>query len=220
VSPSPEIRIQVDDDNPHFLLDNPNLVELFFYRERQPVETIDPTDSRVEFVPAADARNKAQLYFRPQNLEDGIYVLEVQSYDRFNNASGPSGKYKIRFEVVNRNTVTQVVNYPNPFSTSTRFVYRLTGSALPEKFELHIYTVSGRLVKVIDFVELGEVAVGQHTTTYTWDGTDEFGDRLANGVYLYRTVLKMPTGTTTENHNPDNLNRFFDEGWGKMVIMR
>jgi flagellar hook assembly protein FlgD len=112
-----------------------------------------------------------------------------------------------------------VVNYPNPFSTSTRFYYELTGSQLPEVFQIHIYTVTGRLVKVIDLKALGEVRIGRHLTAYAWDGRDDYGDRLANGVYLYRVILRMP-GDAELKRREDGLESYFRSGWGKMVLMR
>ena len=220
VAPSPEIQIQVNDENPYFLIDDPNLVEVYFKKsdDPEPIQQIPPTDDRLEFVSAQNEENKARLFFRPENLEDGMYELEVQSYDKNGNASGVA-RFKTTFEVVNRSTITNILNYPNPFSTSTRFVYTLTGNTLPEVFKLQIYTVSGRLVKTIDFVELGEVAVGQHITNYAWDGTDEYGDRLANGVYLYRVQLRMP-GQETMELNDSQTGKYFKKGWGKMVILR
>lgn len=125
----------------------------------------------------------------------------------------------MRFRIINENTLTYVVNYPNPFSTATRFYYELTGSVLPEVFQIHIYTITGRLVKVIDLKALGEVRLGRHLTTYAWDGTDEHGDRLANGVYLYRTIVRMP-GEASLERREEGLSSYFKGGWGKMVLMR
>jgi hypothetical protein len=220
VSPSPEILIQANDDNPYFLLDDPSLIEVFFKPVNEPglITQLAPNDPRLQFVAASGPENKARLYFRPQNLADGLYELEVQSFDKSGNASGNSN-YKIRFEVVNRSTISQVINYPNPFSTRTRFVYRLTGAALPEVFRIQIFTVSGKLVKTIDLAAMGDVAIGQNITQYEWDGTDEYGDQLANGVYLYRVQIRMPGNAEIEQYET-SADRFFDRGWGKMVILR
>ena len=39
--------------------------------------------------------------------------------------------------------------------------------------------------------ELGPLRVGRNMTDFAWDGTDEFGDRLARGVYLYRVIAQL-----------------------------
>jgi len=218
VSPSPEILIEVNDENPYFPLTDPRLVELAFNRADAALPTPIPEgDPRVVFTPGDSADNEARLKFTPGPLEDGLYRLTVNSRDEAGNRSGQEA-YAIEFEVVNRSTVSYVVNYPNPFSTSTRFAYTLTGGQLPDIFRLHVYTISGRHIKTIDFVELGEVRIGRHITSYAWDGTDEFGDRLANGVYLYRTEIKMPGDANLEQR--DEAEQYFQKGWGKMLLMR
>jgi Flagellar hook capping protein len=158
-------------------------------------------------------------HFRPGPLPDGEYQLEVESFDPNGNPSGDQ-RYIITFKVINERTVTRVFNYPNPFSTDTRFVYTLTGDQEPEIFQIHVYTVSGRLIKVIDLKELGEAVVGNHITNYAWDGTDDYGDRLATGVYLYRVLLKMPGESTVRQVDTDGTEQYFSRGFGKMVIMR
>jgi hypothetical protein len=72
---------------------------------------------------------------------------------------------------------------------------------------------------VIDLKALGEVRIGRHLTAYAWDGRDDYGDRLANGVYLYRVILRMP-GDAELKRREDGLESYFRSGWGKMVLMR
>ncbi|MEO0899862.1 MAG: C25 family cysteine peptidase [Bacteroidota bacterium] len=226
VSPQPEIIIEVNDENQFVAVDDTNTFELYFKRgvsagiefERIFIEG----EPRIDWQPGQLPENRARLYFNPgmtEPLEDGEYTLRVQGQDKNGNAAGRGGNfYEIKFSVENASTITQVLNYPNPFSTSTRFVYTLTGADLPELFQIHIYTISGRMVKMIDLLELGEVYFGHNITNYAWDGTDEYGDPLANGVYLYRVVMKMP-GEEIQVRD-EKTKRFFNNGWGKMVIMR
>ncbi len=225
VSPRPEIIIEVNDENEFVAIDDTGAFELYFKRgvtagtsfERVFIEG----EPRIDWRPAQLPDNRARLYFYPgltEALKDGEYTLRVQGKDKNGNAAGGGSFYEIRFEVDNSSTITQVLNYPNPFSTSTRFVYTLTGAQLPEVFQIHIYTISGRMVKMIDLMELGEVYFGNNITNYSWDGTDEYGDPLANGVYLYRTVIRMP-GEEIEVRD-EKTSQYFNNGWGKMVIMR
>jgi flagellar hook assembly protein FlgD len=93
--------------------------------------------------------------------------------------------------VINKSAITQVINYPNPFTTKTRFVFTLTGARIPDVFTIRIYTVSGKIVKEIHKEELGNIHIGNNITDYYWDGTDNFGDRLANGVYFYQVTVKF-----------------------------
>ena len=69
-----------------------------------------------------------------------------------------------------------VFNYPNPFQTTTQFLFRLSDRAM---IQLDIYTVSGKRIRRLDAVrDGGEVWI-------EWDGRDEAADEIANGIYLY-----------------------------------
>ncbi len=64
---------------------------------------------------------------------------------------------------------------PNPVTHSTVLNFSLSQ---PGHAQIHIYDISGRLVKVLFD---GERNAGQQTLT--WDGTDSVGKPIANGVY-------------------------------------
>ena len=70
-------------------------------------------------------------------------------------------------------------NYPNPFNPLTRIDFVLPRS---ESVVLKIYTLDGREVKTLIDGEVYEA--GKHTVY--WDGTDNYSNRVASGVYLYR----------------------------------
>lgn len=221
VSPDPDILIEINDENPYLAVSD-TAFEVYFG-----IRTLTGSgmsrvfidgNPQMEKQPAQLPENKARLTYRPGRLTDGEYTLRVQGYDQNGNAAGDL-EYEINFEVVNQNAITEVLNYPNPFSTKTQFVYTLTGDQLPERFEIHIFTITGKLVKVIDLVELGEVNFGRNVTDFAWDGTDEFGDMLANGVYVYKVITSL-NGAQMENRD-EGLSEFFNKnGYGKMYIMR
>ena len=171
----------------------------------------------MRFTPAVLPKNSARIEWEPGFTEDGIYELIIQGRDRSLNYSGAI-EYRIAFEVINRSTITNVLNYPNPFSTSTRFVFTLTGSAVPDYFKIQIMTISGKVVREITREELGNIHVGRNITDYAWNGKDEFGDQLANGLYLYRVITRI-NGSEIEKRETD-ADSFFKKGWGKMYLMR
>jgi hypothetical protein len=228
ITPRPEILIQVNDENPYVPITDTSAFEVYFYEDRagegrsSDNRVAIASNPKVEWRPASLPDNKAELTFRPgltEPLPNGDYILAVQAKDQKGNASGAGESfYEISFKVINEATITQVVNYPNPFSTSTRFVYTLTGSELPSKFQIHIFTVSGKIVKVIDLLAMGDVNYGRNITEYAWDGTDEFGDPLGNGVYLYRVILETPGEEFSVRD--EGTSQYFNNGWGKMYLMR
>ncbi len=74
-------------------------------------------------------------------------------------------------------TYTLHQNYPNPFNPTTTIAYEL---ATTEKISLKIYDVLGREVKTL---VNGVVPAGKHTIS--WDGTNNAGNKVSSGVYIY-----------------------------------
>ena len=69
-------------------------------------------------------------------------------------------------------------NHPNPFRQRTTFVYEL--SRYVDRVEIHIYTQSGRLIRRLD-----DVPTRQGYNETVWDGQDQEGRILPNGIYFY-----------------------------------
>jgi hypothetical protein len=159
----------------------------------------------------ASASESFRVSFIPGPLEDGIYTLRITNEDS-------SQPYEITFEVVNESQITNFYPYPNPFSTSVRFVFTLTGSEIPDEIKIQIMTVTGKVVREILQNELGPIRIGNNLTEYAWDGRDEFGDQLANGVYIYRVLIRK-NGQFME-HRPTAGDRGFTKGYGKMYLLR
>lgn len=129
-----------------------------------------------------------------------------------------SSDYLVTFEIETKASISRLMNYPNPFTTSTRFVFTLTGTRLPDYLQIQIMTITGKVVKEIDLSELGPIRIGNNITDYAWDGTDEFGDRLANGVYLYRVRTNLDGEAIA--HRDTGADKYFKQGYGKMYLMR
>jgi flagellar hook assembly protein FlgD len=172
----------------------------------------------MRFSPAVLPKNSCRIDFDPIFAEDGIYELDVEATDRSLNESGKYD-YTITFEVINKSTITEVLNYPNPFTTSTRFAFILTGNEVPEHMRIRIMTVTGKVIREITKAELGNIHIGRNITDYAWDGRDEYGDLVGNGVYLYRVDTDLKNGDRPE-HRATEVDAYFKKGWGKMYLMR
>ncbi len=75
-----------------------------------------------------------------------------------------------------------VLNYPNPFTSSTYFLFNLTDRA---DIQLDIFTTSGKRVRRIR----GTHDAGQ--AWILWDGRDAAGGSIANGAYLYAAKVSF-----------------------------
>jgi len=112
--------------------------------------------------------------YAPPSFEDGTHSLEVRANDRVGN--GPATK-QISFEVTSDLRLERVLNYPNPMATSTDFTFLMSR---PSEVTIKIFTLSGRLVRLID-VPSGRAGYNQ----IHWDGLDSQGRTIANGTYIY-----------------------------------
>ena len=224
VSAKPFIVISLKDDSKFLAL---NDTSLFAIKLRMPdgsLKNVRFDGDTLQFIPAnldgSGKENAATVHYRPHLKQDGEYELIVFAKDRSNNASGAID-YTVAFEVVNKSMISNLLNYPNPFTTSTAFVFTLTGSELPTQFRIQILTITGKIVKEINKEELGPIRIGNNITEYKWDGRDQYGQPLANGVYLYRVVADMNgkkiDKLTTGAYNTD---KYFRSGYGKMYLMR
>jgi hypothetical protein len=218
VSPSPVINITLNDNSRFLVINDPSKISMFLRRPGSSVEETIPYNSPeiVRFGQEAGNSNTFTIEYHPKNLPDGKYTIVVQGEDVNGNKSGKL--YYIKFEVVNASTISSFYPYPNPFSSSTQFVFTLTGNEIPEDLKIQILTVTGKVVREITKQELGPIHAGNNKSQYAWDGTDEFGDKLANGVYLYRVLIKNKGGNF--EHRETAGDKSFKKEFGKLYILR
>ncbi|GAA0874464.1 hypothetical protein GCM10009118_08720 [Wandonia haliotis] len=224
VSPKSEIVISLKDENPFLLMSQDADTSLFAVYLRHPdgvqkrIPFIDGDGRQVmDWIPASDSYNKFKIIYHGEFPVDGEYMLLVQGTDLSGNLSGDL-EYRIGFEIIHESTITYLMNYPNPFSTSTKFVFTLTGDRVPDHMIIQIMTVTGKVVREITMNELGPVRIGRNITEYAWDGRDEFGDLLANGVYLYRVLTDLDGDKI--KHRDSGADQFFKKEFGKMYLLR
>lgn len=72
--------------------------------------------------------------------------------------------------------------FPNPFSGNTTISFSLPSAG---RVSLKVYNIAGQVVKTICDEQR---QAGVHKIT--WNGNDESGNKVSNGIYLYRLVTK------------------------------
>jgi hypothetical protein len=223
VSAKPYIQVKLKDEIKSMLLDDTSLVKIKV-KDPDGIERLYHFNSdTLQFVPAQrgpNNENTATINFRPYFIKDGDYELILNGKDKSENKAGDL-EYRVGFQVINKPMISNILNYPNPFTTSTAFVFTITGTEVPQNLKIQILTVTGKIVREITKDELGPLHIGRNITEYKWDGTDQYGHKLANGVYLYRVVTNL-NGNSLEKYRSesDNTDKFFNKGYGKMYLMR
>ena len=103
--------------------------------------------------------------------------VEVSASDNFSNRSTS----ELSFDVVEAGDLklTDVINFPNPFADETTISFRLPRQA---DVSVKVYTVGGRMVRTLS--SPGVSGWGH----VLWDGRDEEGDKVSNGVYIYKIM--------------------------------
>ncbi|MDB5252021.1 MAG: hypothetical protein JWP27_1190 [Flaviaesturariibacter sp.] len=222
VAARPGITIKLSDNARFRLLDDTSLVDVKVRYPSGVVRSFHFNSDTMQFIPAVPGAsgNEATIHFKPYFEEDGDYELIVSGHDKSNNKAGRL-EYRVGFQVINKPMISNMLNYPNPFTSSTAFVFTITGSEVPQNLKIQILTITGKVVREITKQELGTLRVGRNITDFKWDGTDQYGQKLGNGVYLYRVVTNLNGKSLDKYHAAgDKTDKYFNNGYGKMYLMR
>lgn len=136
-----------------------------------------------------DDISRGEVNYPFSKLSKGRHTLEVKAWDVLNN-SGVGYTEFIVEEKANL-ALSHVLNYPNPFTTNTRFMFEHNKPGAPLDLRIEIFTVSGKVIKTIT---KNINTTGYRVDDIIWDGLDDFGDKIGRGVYIYRISLKDDTG--------------------------
>lgn len=136
-----------------------------------------------------DTIQRIVTFIYTPELENGEHELRIQGDEVIGNIEGQYG-YFVQFNTSDESKILSVFNYPNPFNHLTDFTFVLT--QVPDEVKIKIFTVAGRLVKEFK-ISNAEINFNK----ISWDGKDEDGDLLANGVYLYKVIVKKDGKTNS-----------------------
>jgi hypothetical protein len=151
---------------------------------------LENAELRVDGVPVAEEGGREETLFRPQ-LTEGVHVLDLRAIRRTSGYADTLFQ-SLKVNVERRTRLLQVYAYPSPFAGETSFVFMLTGEEAPEEARVRVFTVAGR--KIRDFSVPGPMlAVGYNRIA--WDGRDDAGDELANGVYFFQIAVRARGGS-------------------------
>lgn len=117
-------------------------------------------------------------------LSEGEHSLTFKVWDIQNNSSTVYTEFIVAKSA--ELALKHVLNYPNPFTTRTKFMFQHNQACNPLKVTVQIYTVTGKIVKTIQKSTMCE---GSSPEGIEWDGRDDYGDKLGRGVYIYKLAI-------------------------------
>ena len=130
---------------------------------------------------AAPASQDVLVLLNPAILSAHLTILHVQDDGTLRYQQAISFLESLLSAVRPERTIL-LANYPNPFNPETWIPYQLSK---PTEVILHIYAIDGMLIRTL---ALGHQSVGMYhnkSRAAYWDGRNNVGERVANGVYFY-----------------------------------
>jgi flagellar hook assembly protein FlgD len=123
----------------------------------------------------------------------GTHRLDFKVWDVYNNSSEASTDFIVAPTA--DIALAHVLNYPNPFTTSTKFYFEHNHPCENLDVQVQIFSISGKLIKTIETKMRLE---GYRSEPIDWDGLDDFGNKIGKGVYIYRIKVRGQNGSTAD----------------------
>ena len=136
---------------------------------------------------------KGSVKYRLYDIAPGWHTVHIKAWDVYNNSIATS----LDFQVVDDKDITidRVLNYPNPFVDYTEFWFTHNHPFEDLDVMIQVYTISGKLVWQH---RQSVISDGFLSREISWDGRDNFGEKLAKGVYVYKISVRAPNGKTAQ----------------------
>ncbi|MBT8393675.1 MAG: type IX secretion system sortase PorU, partial [Bacteroidia bacterium] len=135
-------------------------------------------------------RGKVNYPFR--DLDPGLHTLALKAWDVYNNSSTAEIQFVV-FDKDEKLKIENVLNYPNPFVNYTEFWFNHNSSE-PLDVSIQIFTVSGKLIRTLNgqtgSAECCDQGTSSLSRSISWDGRDDFGDKIGKGVYVYKLTIR------------------------------
>src|SRR5690606_13461575 len=135
--------------------------------------------------------------FPTDNLEPGKHRRTINVWDSYYNLSEKSVEFYVNKKEL---TIRNVLNYPNPLfdRPECQFETPLLRDDLSNVIDMNHR--SGRMRhRIIE----NRNASGQLIRGIYWDGRDQWQQKLANGVYIYKIKIVEQSGNKTTHLDSD-----------------
>ncbi len=125
-----------------------------------------------------------KVKYQLKDIPEGNHTLTFKVWDVKNNSSTVTNDFVVAKD--EELALKMVLNYPNPFTTNTKFFFEHNRNCEDLKVIIQIFTISGKVTKSINRTINCE---GFRNEGIVWDGRDDYGSKLGRGVYLYKIAV-------------------------------
>ncbi len=132
-----------------------------------------------------DDYTSGSLRFPLRDLTVGLHTITFKAWDVYNNPNIT----EIQFVVMGDEaiTLTHVLNYPNPFVNYTEFWFTHNRPYEPLDVPVQVITITGKVVWTKNQIISTD---GFLSKEISWNGKDDFGNKIGKGVYIYKLTVK------------------------------
>jgi hypothetical protein len=133
--------------------------------------------------------NEGKISYPFFNLENGEHTLSFRVWDIYNNSS----TVYLDFIVTSSEdlVISNLLNYPNPVTDNTSFVFEHNQSNKVIKVEIEVFDINGRLLKTLEADVNSE---NYKSEPIEWDARTDAGGKIGRGVYVYRLSATSESG--------------------------
>jgi hypothetical protein len=136
---------------------------------------------------------RGKIMYPFSNLANGTHSLQLKVWDSYDNLTEVSTEFVVAQS--GQLALSHVLNYPDPFTTHTSFLFEHNQPCCTLDVGIQIFTITGKLLKTINRTVQ---VIGYRADPIDWDGRDEYGDFIGRGVYIYKLKVKNEEGSTAE----------------------
>ena len=135
---------------------------------------------------------KGKVNYKLRDLEVGPHSIKIKAWDTYNNSSETTLNFTVVSDAILN--LENVLNYPNPFVNYTEFWFNHNKPNEALEVQVQVFTISGKLIKTIN---QNIITTGNLSRSISWNGLDDFGNKIGKGVYIYKLKVKSTISNLT-----------------------
>jgi len=142
--------------------------------------------------PSLKDYQKGAVSYPFRNLSPGEHQLSFKVWDINNNSTTATLNFIVQDEADRKLVLNRLLNWPNPFTSKTYVHFEHNCDDMLD-VHVQIFTITGKLVRTLNTTVTAEPFFQGYRTPRTaieWDGTDDFGDTVGKGTYIFKVFAR------------------------------